>query len=210
MQNVPYLLWLSTWHLACLWPNGPGPNTPLHATASPISLTCCLCFSHGKGFVSTSVVCCWVLTLSMVITPSHTCSFTEWNCVPICFAHLWNWGFLNMAINLSLSLKIVVSNVCANPSSLNRLLNQHASHVTLDKVIYSASMVDNAVTDCLLKCWTHRVHVHMPVFAHVRSCFSWSLGLSLLIISLALDLHTWQFITFIRSYLSALYITLLW
>src|SRR6266851_1619973 len=23
----------------------------------------------------------------MVITPSHTCSFTEWNCVPICFAH---------------------------------------------------------------------------------------------------------------------------
>jgi hypothetical protein len=129
----------------------PCPNTPLHATASPISPTCCLCFGHGKGFVSTSVVCCWDLTLSMVITPSCTCSFTEWNCVPICFACLWNWGFFDMAINPSLSPKIVVGNFCVNPSLLNKFLNQHASRVASDKVIYSASMVDNAVTDCFLE-----------------------------------------------------------
>src|SRR6266853_816361 len=89
--------------------------------------------------------------LLMVTTPSCTCSFTEWNCVPICFALLWNCGFFDMAIDPSLSLKIVVSNVCANPSSLNRFLNQHTSHIASDKAIYSAFMVNNAVTVCFLE-----------------------------------------------------------
>src|SRR5216683_553491 len=87
----------------------------------------------------------------MVTTPSCTCSLTEWNCVPICFALLWNCGFFDMAIDPLLSLKIVVGNTCANPSSSNRFLDQHASCIASDKVIYSASMVDNAVTDCFLE-----------------------------------------------------------
>src|SRR6266853_365010 len=89
--------------------------------------------------------------LLIVTSPFYTCSLTEWNCVPICFALLWNCGFFDIAIDPSLSLKIVVSNVCANPSSSNKFLNQCASHVALDKAIYSASMVNNAVTDCFLE-----------------------------------------------------------
>ncbi len=87
----------------------------------------------------------------MVTTPFHTCSLTEWNCVSICFALLWNCGFFDIAIDPSLSPKIIVGNVCANPSSSNKFLNQCASHIASDKAIYSASMVDNAVTDCFLE-----------------------------------------------------------
>jgi len=56
-----------------------------------------------------------------------------------------------MAIDPLLSLKIMVGNFCVNLSSLNKFLNQCASCVTSDKAIYSASMVDKAVTDCFLE-----------------------------------------------------------
>ena len=56
-----------------------------------------------------------------------------------------------MAIDPSLSPKIVVGNFCAKPSSPNRFLNHRASHVASDKATYSASMVDKAVTDCFLE-----------------------------------------------------------
>jgi hypothetical protein len=56
-----------------------------------------------------------------------------------------------MAINPSLSPQIVVSKVCAKPSSDNKFLNHRASCVALDKAIYLASVVDIAVIDCFLR-----------------------------------------------------------
>ncbi len=129
----------------------PHPNTSLYAAASPILATCCLCFACGKGFVSTSAVCCWDLQLSTIILPSRTCSLIEWNCTSMCFAHLWNCRFFVIAIDPSLSLKIMVGNLCVNLSSLNRFCNQRASCAASDKAIYSASVDKSAVTDCFFE-----------------------------------------------------------
>ncbi len=69
----------------------------------------------------------------------------------MCFARLWNCGFFVIAIESSLLPKIVVGNLCANPSLLNRFHNQRASHAASDKAIYSASMDESAVTDCFFE-----------------------------------------------------------
>jgi hypothetical protein len=56
-----------------------------------------------------------------------------------------------MAIDPSLSPRIVVGKICAKPSSENKFLNHQASRAALDKAIYSASVVDIAVIDCFLE-----------------------------------------------------------
>ena len=47
-----------------------------------------------------------------------------------------------MAIDPSLSPRIIVGNDCAKPNSKNKFLNQRTSCATLDKAMYSASVVD--------------------------------------------------------------------
>jgi hypothetical protein len=69
----------------------------------------------------------------------------------MCFAHLWNCGFFVIAIDPSLSPRIMVGNFCANPSSLNRFRNQCASRAASDKAIYSASVDERAITDCFFE-----------------------------------------------------------
>ena len=68
----------------------------------------------------------------------------------MCFDFLWNWGFFTIAIDPSLPPWIMVGESCGKPSSLYRLLNQHASRPASDKAMYSASAVDSAVVLCFL------------------------------------------------------------
>ena len=56
-----------------------------------------------------------------------------------------------MAIEPSLSPRIVIGSTCINPSSKNKLLNQQPSRTALDKAIYLASMDDKAVIVCFLE-----------------------------------------------------------
>ena len=68
-----------------------------------ISVTCFWCFGLGKALVKTSAVCCGSQQLSIFKVFCSTWSCTQCQCVLICFDVLWNWGFLAIAIEPSLS-----------------------------------------------------------------------------------------------------------
>ena len=50
-----------------------------------------------------------------------------------------------------LSSKTVVGPVCSSLTSLSKFLNQTVSCAALHKAMYSASVDDNAITDCFLE-----------------------------------------------------------
>ena len=102
-----------------------------------ISVTCFWCFGLGKALVKTSAVCCgsWQLSIFKVFCSTWSC--TQCQCVLIWFDLLWNWGFLAIAIEPSLSPLISVNSCCSCPNSLYRLLvGTHAVSVPRDKIRY--------------------------------------------------------------------------
>src|SRR5712671_4250489 len=77
-----------------------------------------------------------------------------------------------MAIDPSLSPRIMVGKVCLNPSSLNRFLSHWASCTASDKAIYSASVDNSAVIDCFLECQVIAPPAIMKMYPVVDFCSS--------------------------------------
>ena len=127
-------------------------NTPPQTGARPMSLVCFLWFGCGSTFIKMSAVCSGSWILSMFIMPSWTRSWTQCQCISMCFDLLWNWGFFVIAIAPLLSPSTSIGNSLGNnPSSLYKFCSQQALHADSKSATYSASIEDSAIAICFFE-----------------------------------------------------------
>ncbi len=109
---------------------------------------CQIYLGHGSDLVIMSTVC-WGLRQSTTLSrPSFTRSWTQCHHKSICLVHLWNWGFIVIDIDLSLSSSRRTGSFWINPSSPYRWWSYIASCTASKIATYSASVVDKAIVVC--------------------------------------------------------------
>src|ERR1700741_3365974 len=98
---------------------------------------------------------------------SFIACLTQWYFTRMCFIFLWLSGSLATSRVPRLSQKIKVGAYCLCPSSAYKLLSQDASFAPSYNAIYSASVVDAAVTSCLLDLHVIAPPAHMKTYPDV-------------------------------------------
>ena len=128
-------------------------NTPSQTndkSESPSSLTCQMNFGRGICLVKMSAVWFGSRQLVILINPSFTSSLTQCHRMSTCLVRLWNWGFLAIDIDPSLSPRSRIGSLWMNPNSPYRCRIHVASQAASDSATYSASVDDRAIVDCFL------------------------------------------------------------
>ena len=110
-------------------------------------------YFFANGLVSTSAIISSVGQYSKHISWFSSFSLMKWSCTSICLVQEWCLEFFASAMHPWLSHMMDVGLSCTYPTSTKSNLSQTTPLVQWLIVIYSASVVDNAMVSCFL-------HIH--------------------------------------------------